>query len=191
MLHALLAITIAAQFVLLVCLAISIWRPARRVWPPPSRNSWQFYVTWFLSWVGLSGVFLLAVLDENSLGWPVWLRLGAGIPLLLLGAVCLFWSFRSLSPHTTLGLPGPLIRDGPYRWSRNPQYLGSCVYMASLVLLSGSAFTALGCSAVALWFLAAPFSEEPWLRERFGAAYEAYCREVPRFFTLRRPSASA
>jgi hypothetical protein len=46
--------------------------------------------------------------------------------------------------------------------------------MASLVLLSGSAFTALGCSAVALWCLAAPFSEVPWLRERFGARIAAY-----------------
>lgn len=179
-----LGITLAAQLVLYLFTGVSLLAPRHRIWPPPSRQSWQFYATWFLSWVTLSGVFLLAVLGDNSLGLPRWLRLGAGLPLLLLGSAILLWGFRELTIHTTLGLEGTLIRGGPYRWSRNPQYVGTCLYLASLVLLSGSHLAAIGCAAVAAWFLAAPFIEEPWLAERYGAEYAAYRRAVPRFVGL-------
>src|SRR5262245_43194325 len=156
MLRTPLAITLAAQIVLFAFLWVSIALPDHRIWPPPTRQSWQFYLTWLASWVGLSGVFLLAVLDDNSLGLPTWLRLGAGIPVFLIGASILGWGFHALTLHTTLGLPGPFVRTGPYRWTRNPQYLGSCAYLASLPLLSGSGLTAIGCVAVAGWFLLAP-----------------------------------
>jgi protein-S-isoprenylcysteine O-methyltransferase Ste14 len=181
MMATLLWITLAAQLVLYVFTAISTFAPQHRTWPPPGRGTWQFYVTWFLSWVTLSGVFLLALLAGNSLGLPAWLRLGAGVPLFAAGTALLFWGFRELSVQTTLGLQGRLIRTGPYRWSRNPQYVGTCLYLASLVLLSGSHLAAIGCLAVAGWFLTAPFIEEPWLAERYGEAYAAYRREVPRF----------
>src|SRR6516165_10810212 len=104
----------------------------RRIWPPPSRHSWQFYFTWVGSWITLSGAFLLAVLDKNTLGLSATLRLGVGVPLLLVGAALIAWGSRTLSLHTSLGLGGQLIRSGPYRWSRNPQYVGLCAYLASL-----------------------------------------------------------
>ena len=182
----LLAITLAAQAILFGFTLVSFAAPAHRVWPPPSRRSWQTVATWFLSWVSLSGVFLLAVFGGNTLGLPAWLRLGLGLPLLGLGAGLIAWGFRALSVETSLGVKGALIRSGPYRFSRNPQYVGTCLYLASLVLLSGSHLAAIGCAAVGLWFLATPFVEEPWLAAQYGADYTAYCREVPRFLGLRR-----
>ncbi|HEY8154776.1 MAG TPA: isoprenylcysteine carboxylmethyltransferase family protein [Myxococcota bacterium] len=177
----LLAITLAAQAILFLFTGLSWLAPAHRIWPPPSRQSWQLYTTWFLSWVSLSGVFLLAVFGRNSLGLPAWLRLGAGLPLLAAGIAAIAWGFRELSIQTTLGASGGLIRSGPYRWSRNPQYVGACCYLISLVLLSGSHLTAIGCLAVAAWFIVTPFVEEPWLAERFGDEYQEYRRSVPRF----------
>ena len=188
---ALLVITLVAQAILFCFTAISLLAPGHRVWPPPSRHSWQFYGTWFLSWVSLSGVFLLALFGENSLGLPSWLRFGVGVPLLGLGAFLIGWGFRALSIPTTLGLSGAFIRTGPYRFSRNPQYLGTCLYLASLVLLSGSPITAVGCLAVGLWFLATPFVEEPWLAAHYGAEYQAYKKAVPRFFGFRHLRAAA
>jgi protein-S-isoprenylcysteine O-methyltransferase Ste14 len=187
----LLAITLAAQLVLFVFTLVSWLAPERRVWPPPSRRSWQFAATWFLSWVTLSGVFLLAVFDGNALGLSAGLRLGLGLPLLLAGSALILWGFHTLSIETTLGLGGRLVRSGPYRWSRNPQYVAVCLYLASLVALSGSLRTAIGCAAVAAWFLLAPFIEEPWLAQRHGADYEAYRREVPRFLGFPRPGGAA
>jgi protein-S-isoprenylcysteine O-methyltransferase Ste14 len=184
----LLVITLVSQAVLLGFTAVSFFAPAHRVWPPPSRTSWQFYATWFLSWVSLSGVFLLALLAGNSLGLPAWLRFGLGIPLLALGASLIAWGFRELTLATSLGIPGAFVRSGPYRFSRNPQYFGTCLYLASLVLLSGSHLAAVGCLAIAVWFVATPFVEEPWLAERYGAEYDAYRSAVPRFFAWPQPS---
>jgi protein-S-isoprenylcysteine O-methyltransferase Ste14 len=181
----LLVVTLAAQAALFAFSAISLAAPDHRIWPPPARQSWQFYTTWFLSWVSLSGVFLLAVLDESSLGLPLGLRLGAGLPLLGLGAWLILAGFRALGAPATLGLASPFVRSGAYRWSRNPQYLGTCLYLASLAVLSGSPLAAVAALAVGAWFALTPFVEEPWLRRRFGAEYEAYCRAVPRFFSLR------
>ncbi len=187
----LLIVTLAAQLVLFVFTAISFFIPRHRVWPPPSRGSWQVYATWFLSWVSLSGVFLLAVFDSNSMPLPIALRLGAGVPLLAIGVGILGWAFRELSIQTTLGVRGPLVQGGPYQWSRNPQYVGTCIYLTSLVFLSGSWFTAVGCLSIGLWFLASPLVEEPWLAEQFGAEYEEYRSTVSRFFGVRRPRATA
>lgn len=178
---ALLAITLAAQLVLFVFTGISWIAPSHRIWPPPSRHGWQIYTIWFLSWISLSGVFLLAAFGGNTLGFPSWLRLGAGVPLLGIGIAVIAWSFRELSLETTSGRQGRLIRSGPYRWSRNPQYVGACAYLASLVLLSGNHLAAIACLAVAPWFLVTPFVEEPWLAERYGDEYREYCRNVPRF----------
>jgi protein-S-isoprenylcysteine O-methyltransferase Ste14 len=178
----LLGITLAAQLVLFVFTVVSFFAPQHRVWPPPSRRCWQFYATWFLSWLAFSGVFLLAIFDENSLRLPGWLRLAAGLPLLGAGAGLIAWGSRELSIQATLGLEGNLIRSGPYGWSRNPQYLGVFLYLASLIFLSGSLRTAIGCLAIGLWFFVTPWIEEPWLAERFGAEYEAYRKAVPRFF---------
>lgn len=176
--------TLATQLLLFVSLGVSIAAPKRRIWPPPSRRSWQFYSTWVGSWIALSGAFLLAVLDENSLRLSLMVRFGVGVPLFLAGAALIGWGFRTLSLYSSLGLGGQLIRGGPYRWSRNPQYVGVCAYLAALTLLSGSQLAAIACLAISLWFVMAPFAEEPWLAEQFGAEYEAYCRTVPRFLGL-------
>jgi protein-S-isoprenylcysteine O-methyltransferase Ste14 len=182
----LLAVTLGVQLVLFGFTALSAFAPRHRVWPPPSRKSWQLYATFFLSWVTLSGAFLLALLGGNTLGLPLWLRLGGGLPLLAFGAGFLAWGIRELSVHATLGLEGRLVRSGPYRFSRNPQYLGTCCYLASLALLSGSHLAAVACLAVGLWFAVTPFIEEPWLAERHGEEYARYRREVPRFLGLPR-----
>ena len=89
----------------------------------------------------------------------------------------------------TLG--GQLIRSGPYSRSRNPQYVGTCVYLASLAILSGSHLSVIACLPAALWFLEAPFVEEPWLAERYGEEYEEYRRAVPRYFGVARSSSAS
>jgi protein-S-isoprenylcysteine O-methyltransferase Ste14 len=165
--YGLLALTLGAQLILFGFTAVSAITPRYRIWPPPSRQSWQFYATWFLSWASLSGAFLLAVLGRNTLGLPIWLRLGAGLPLFAFGAWFIAWGFRELTVPTSLGLGGRLIRSGPYRWSRNPQYVGTCAYLAS-------------------WFAVTPFIEEPWLAEQHGDEYSRYCEEVSRFLGRRR-----
>jgi protein-S-isoprenylcysteine O-methyltransferase Ste14 len=76
-----------------------------------------------------------------------------------------------------------LITSGMYRWSRNPIYLGD-----TLVLLAWATYlaTPLAFAMVpvfVIWMSAFQIApEERMLRERFGPAYEAYCRRVGRWW---------
>ena len=36
-----------------------------------------------------------------------------------------------------------------------------------------------------VWFVLAPLTEEPWLRDRFGVKYDLYMNRVPRFLSFR------
>jgi protein-S-isoprenylcysteine O-methyltransferase Ste14 len=173
--------TLVFEALLAGSLVWSIARPSRRIWPPPSRTSWEFLFTWALTLVSLAGCVTVGVLGWNSLGLPAWLRFGVGLTLLVAGASFGLWGVRVLSTHASLGLGGELIRGAPYRVSRNPQYVGNLAALLGWALLAASGPVILVCAGAGLWFVLAPFSEEPWLRGQFGAAYDEYCRETPRF----------
>jgi protein-S-isoprenylcysteine O-methyltransferase Ste14 len=57
--------------------------------------------------------------------------------------------------------------------------------MGYMVLTNSWMVWVLGIMGVALNLLA-PFTEEPWLEERFGGAYIAYKRKVPRFIRFSK-----
>jgi hypothetical protein len=87
--------------------------------------------------------------------------------------------------------PEVLIVDGPYRYVRNPIYLGSLL----LIIGFGSFQSRLGYLlliplAVIFLYRLIDF-EEAKLRERYGDAFLAYCRDVPRLLPALRPLASA
>ncbi len=78
-----------------------------------------------------------------------------------------------------------LVVGGLYRRVRNPMYLAVGAVIAGQALLLGS--PALGGYLAA--FAAAVFAfvklyEEPALRARYGAEYEAYLRSVPGWWPL-------
>jgi protein-S-isoprenylcysteine O-methyltransferase Ste14 len=187
----LLLATLALQAALALSLAVTLVWPAVRVWPPPSARSWQFYFTWVGTWLHLSGAFLLGVLGWGSLGLPSSARFDVGAPLLAAGMGSVFWGVHTLSTHASLGLGGRLVRAGPYRYSRNPQCVSSFAILAGWALASASGLALWACLGASAWYFLAPFVEEPWLRARFGAEYEAYAREVPRFIGLGRSDAAA
>jgi protein-S-isoprenylcysteine O-methyltransferase Ste14 len=90
------------------------------------------------------------------------------------------------------GTPAPiaetedLVVDGPYRRSRNPQYVGVIAIVAGQGLWWGSRRILVYGAALAAAFHAwVRVYEEPRLRDRFGATYVHYQREVPRW--LPRP----
>jgi len=104
-----------------------------------------------------------------------------GGPLWLAGNALAVWSVAALGAASTSGEQGGLVRKGPYRISRNPQYVGFILGLLGWSLVSDSTLVLLAALAGILAVLLAPIAEEPWLSERFGEAYQNYCREVPRF----------
>jgi len=122
------------------------------------------------------------------------LRWIAVVPSVLGFAVALrcVWDFG----HTGHGTPAPiappkrLVVVGFYRYVRNPMYVGFLTGWTGLWVVFGRASQgALEVAAVAVLFVAlfVRLYEEPTLRRLFGAQYEEYCRNVPRWLPRVRP----
>jgi protein-S-isoprenylcysteine O-methyltransferase Ste14 len=82
--------------------------------------------------------------------------------------------------------PRRLVVRGPYKFVRNPMYLGA----GALLLGTALYYRSFAILAYAVMFLAVMhvfvrFSEEPVLRRSFGAEYEEYSRRVGRWWPQR------
>jgi protein-S-isoprenylcysteine O-methyltransferase Ste14 len=122
-------------------------------------------------------------------GWQmesVWLPLHIpGALLTLAGTVFLMHAFAQFVVEGR-GTPAPiapterLVIGGAYRYVRNPMYLSVLAAILGQALLFGQpvllAYAAAVGTAVVSFVRA---YEEPTLRRRYGAAYEAYHRSVP------------
>ena len=124
-------------------------------------------------------------------GWWLPLRV-AGVVLLVAGAGVLVHAFARFVAEG-VGTPAPvaptreLVVGGLYRYVRNPMYLavlativGQALILGRLVLLPYAAVVAAAFVAFVHWY------EEPALRQRYGAQFEAYRRSVPGWLP-RRP----
>jgi len=78
--------------------------------------------------------------------------------------------------------PRHLVVRGPYRFVRNPMYLGMVLVLLGELSL---AFSLGFAGYIAGWFacihLLVVLYEEPTLRRKFGADYERYTKEVGRW----------
>jgi protein-S-isoprenylcysteine O-methyltransferase Ste14 len=174
-------VLLLADFLLIFGVVFSIFFPRWRIWPPPRKFSLQFWLSWIVSTIGMLGTPLLGVLDFNSLGGWNWIYFLLGCLAVAIGGFVGVWGVATLSEYQSLGLKGKVITDGPYRYTRNPQYLGFILLYAGIILMTFS-FMALVTGAIIIaTFVILPFSEEPWLLQEYGKPYEYYCKKVPRF----------
>jgi protein-S-isoprenylcysteine O-methyltransferase Ste14 len=82
------------------------------------------------------------------------------------------------------GLSVPPLRlctDGPYRWVRNPMYLGHLIFLAGLALTFKSWAGAVLLALNALWFDRRVRDDESRLARIFGNDYHAYAARVKRW----------
>jgi len=140
-----------------------------------------FLALWFWllpGWLGFQ-------VDLNGAARWRWV---AAVPSALGFAVALrcIWDFG----WTGRGTPAPfvppqkLVVVGFYRYVRNPMYVGFIAGWVGLWVIFGRASrTAVIVALVAIVGVAlfVQLYEEPTLREKFGADYEEYCRNVPRW----------
>jgi len=74
-----------------------------------------------------------------------------------------------------------LATSGPYRYTRNPLYLGSLIIALGFAVAARSWWIALASAVLFLAvYLQVIYSEEAFLRSRFPA-FDDYARRVPRF----------
>jgi protein-S-isoprenylcysteine O-methyltransferase Ste14 len=107
-----------------------------------------------------------------------------GLALSVLGVAFSLWAIVTLGRHYDL-VPEvhedhELIRRGPYALVRHPVYTGLALHFVGVCLATGNALLIAGTLLLSFpaFYLRAR-AEEALLRERFGAEYEKYAREVP------------
>jgi protein-S-isoprenylcysteine O-methyltransferase Ste14 len=153
-------------------------------------------VTYAGLFIGLVLIYVPArLLSWSGIVRPVVMEVPqiAGMVIGAAGAAVALWCIFTLA-SVGKGTPAPfdpprrLVMQGPYRFVRNPMYIG-----AGLALVGAGFFyellLVLGYSG--LFFLAmhlfVVWHEEPALRRTFGQEYEAYCGRVRRWRPGVRP----
>ena len=172
-------IALGADVGLLVLSVASLVSKNMQFWPPPSAKSWQYHTFWSLSRVMFLCIVLLSVLDFNGSGSP-W-RYYVGIPLTLIGFGLAFYITFYLGWKNAHGEEAGLITSGFYAWSRNPVYVVSIAGMIGVGLWVHSSMVYALLAIWAVWYIIAPFLEEPWLEEQYGEEFLTYKMNVPRF----------
>jgi protein-S-isoprenylcysteine O-methyltransferase Ste14 len=148
-------------------------------------------VTYSALFIGL----LLIYLPARVLSWSGIVRPSAiavpqvaGMVFGAAGAAIALWcifTFAAIGKGTPAPFDPPrrLVIRGPYRFVRNPMYIGAGFALASAALFYGSwpllVYAGLFFLATHLFVLS---YEEPTLRRTFGPDYEAYCHQVHRWW---------
>jgi protein-S-isoprenylcysteine O-methyltransferase Ste14 len=120
--------------------------------------------------------------------WPIEgvAHRGAGYALFLAGIVLMILAVQALrraGTHVQPHKPSTAIVDtGPYRYSRNPIYVGMAAMLVGVGLAIGSAWTILMVVPfLAILRTGVIAREERYLSAKFGARYEGYRGRVRRW----------
>ena len=135
------------------------------------------------------GAIVLGVIVQRkavplSLGFARGLRVGAGVLVLACG-VSLVVSARILFKRTGQSpipwKPTPeLILQGPYRFTRNPMYLGVTLFVIGLGLAVNNLSLFAAPALLVVHFIAV-LPEERYLAEKFGQSYRSFLAQVRRY----------
>jgi protein-S-isoprenylcysteine O-methyltransferase Ste14 len=115
-----------------------------------------------------------------------------GIALVVLGGTLAVWCVFTLA-LVGKGTPAPfdpprkLVAVGPYRWVRNPMYVGAgAALFGAAAFYESPALVAFAAAYLVIVHLFVVFYEEPTLERTFGARYADYCNAVPRWMPTWR-----
>ena len=129
-------------------------------------------------------VVLLALEALVQQGVPI--VSGWGLPLLAWGYLQyrLVGNYRARTGGGGPGIsipPDRIVDSGPYRWVRNPMYLGHLIFFAGIAITLASWIAAGVLLVHVVWFDRRVREDEGRLEELFGEPYRAYCRRVKRW----------
>lgn len=143
--------------------------------------------TYSALFIGLFLIFLPArILSTSPADIGVWqiagMLLGASGAAIVLACILTF-VFVGRGTPAPFDPPRRLVVRGPYRFVRNPMYIGAGLALAGAALFHRS-MPLLGYAAAFLLVthVLVMLYEEPILRQTFDGDYEAYCRRVGRWW---------
>ncbi|MGD1107967.1 MAG: isoprenylcysteine carboxylmethyltransferase family protein [Terracidiphilus sp.] len=155
----------------------------------------MFVIVRTITYASLFIAFVLIYLPARLLAWsgivrPTvmgWPQIG-GLLIGTVGAVialsCVFaFAFIGKGTPAPFDPPRRLVVRGPYRFVRNPMYIGAALAVAGAALFYRSvALAAFVAGFLLVTHLFVVLYEEPTLRRLFGPDYQAYCQRVHRWF---------
>lgn len=122
---------------------------------------------------------------------PAWLR-PVGVVLAVAGALlaglCIAtFVTRGRGTPAPFDPPREFVASGPYRWVRNPMYVGAAaVILGAGLVVSSPSIVLLSLFFLLTMHLFVVLYEEPTLAARFGASYDRYKAAVHRWL-IRTP----
>jgi protein-S-isoprenylcysteine O-methyltransferase Ste14 len=162
---------------------LGFWAPwtqlvARNTPLAPATTAWLALSVWF------ARVHVLP-LDQATL-----LVTALAIFLACAGAATRVWGTAYLG--SSIVQAGAMHGDavmagGPYRFVRNPLYLGTWIFSLGVSILMPPSGAIFFLAAHAIFYLRLIFGEEDYLAGKLGAPYQEYCRLVPRLVPRLRP----
>lgn len=154
-------------------------------------------ITYAVLFIGLVLIYVPALLLERtgiispeSIGLQQIAALAIGTLGMAIALWCVFtFTSRGKGTPAPFDAPQQLVTQGPYRYLRNPMYLGAAVALAAAALYYSS-LTLLGYTALFLLLthLFVVGYEEPTLRRTFGTSYDSYCSQVNRWWPRVPPT---
>jgi protein-S-isoprenylcysteine O-methyltransferase Ste14 len=157
---------------------LGFWSPWTDAWGIGRRLT-------LLEWLPLE-LSRLGVLSFSAAATTV---IVAGALVAALGAFLRVWGSACLGPGTVLHtrmLAASVVADGPYRYVRNPLYLGLWCTIAAVSLLMPPTGALCTMALLTFFLVRLTLGEEAFLAERLGEPYQAYLRSVPRFYPRLR-----
>lgn len=115
----------------------------------------------------------------------------SGVLPILFGIALYFrsaYDFAFTGGGTPLPIDAPvtLVTNGPYRYTRNPMYVGILsILMGEAVLYSSLSLLYVMGAMFVVFSVFIILYEERVLRKNFGESFDRYCKAVPRWFSLR------
>jgi protein-S-isoprenylcysteine O-methyltransferase Ste14 len=154
----------------------------------------MFVLARAVTWATLFIALVLVLLPSRIVSWSGIARPAAlgpaeigGVVIALAGAVLAIWCVLTFAV-VGKGTPAPfdpprrLVVRGPYRFVRNPMYIGALLVLTGAAIVYHSAailgYIVLFGTATSLFVI---YYEEPTLRRTFGVDYETYCAKVHRW----------
>ena len=145
-----------------------------------------------MHWAGRTPVQTFILIPLAVIVFELALHRGAmsvnpwGAPLLIWGYLQYLWVGNYRLPlaggsHGMQVPPERIVSQGPYRFTRNPMYLGHLIFLLGLALTFRSWLALIILVARALWFQRRVLQDEARLEQIFGAEYDSYRARVKRW----------
>lgn len=147
--------------------------------------------TWGLLAVNLMQVGVNISMAFQLLLWAAILCAFAGVALRTWGGAYLGAAVVQAHGMYTADAANGFLQDGPFRYVRNPLYLGTFLHTLAICLLMPRSGAILTLVLIGVLQIRLILVEEPFLAARLGAPYLAYCGLVPRLFPALRPRVAA